>query len=35
MENLEMLCGVLILIVIAAICTVVSKRIERKYNNEG
>ncbi|MBQ9531307.1 MAG: helix-turn-helix transcriptional regulator [Eubacterium sp.] len=35
MENLEMLCGALILIIIAVICSVVSKRIERKYNNEG
>ena len=32
MENLEMLCGTLILIVVAAICTAVSKRVERKYN---
>ena len=34
MENLEMLCGVLILIVIAAICSVVSKRVKRKHGNE-
>lgn len=34
MENLEMLCGAIILIAIAVICSAVSKRIERKYNGE-
>ena len=34
MENLEMLCGALILIVIVAICTIISKRTEKKFNNE-
>ena len=31
MENLEMLCGVLIMIVLTAACTIISKKVERKY----